>query len=54
MTNPSASRSEWPDPNVDDDIRTMLGYDQKLGPGEDVDVVFPVKSAGPVNADSRT
>ena len=28
------------DPNVDDDIRTMLGYNQKLAPGEAVDVVF--------------
>lgn len=28
------------DPNVDDDIRTVLGYNQKLGPGEDVDVEF--------------
>ena len=28
------------DPNVDDDIRTMIGYNQKLAPGEDVDVAF--------------
>ena len=28
------------DPNVDDDIRTMLGYNQRLDSGQETDVVF--------------
>ncbi len=28
------------DPNVDDDIRTMLGYNQRLDAGQETDVVF--------------